>query len=164
LTFAHLPGIHRKGGGVTNNRCQAFTLVEVLMVVIIMAVLAAVILPQFASTTTTARESALTLNLGVMRAQLELYKYDHDWTPPSAANYANQMSEYTDVNGNAVTIADKSHHYGPYIQSVPANPFNGSSAVTGCSGTPTAEVAGFGWQYDQTTGRIYPNTAGYFDW
>ncbi len=49
------------------GRRNAFTLIEVLIVVIIMAVLAATIIPQFSSSTTDAKISSLKFNLAALR-------------------------------------------------------------------------------------------------
>ena len=62
------------------SRRSAFTLIEVLIVVVIMAVLAATIIPQFASSTTDAKVSALKFNLHGLRQQVEMYKLQHNGT------------------------------------------------------------------------------------
>ena len=59
------------------RRSSGFTLVEVLIVVVIMAVLAATIIPQFSSATNDAKTSALTFDLQSIRSQIELYKLHH---------------------------------------------------------------------------------------
>ncbi len=149
-----------------DRRRSAFTLIEVLIVVIIMAVLAATIIPQFSSSTKDAKESSLKFNLQSMRAQIERYKFDHNGTPPSVANFADQMTKCTKVDGtDPVATADATHPYGPYMDSVPANPFNGKNGVGTCTGKPSAESGSDtnGWLYDATAGKIYVNTAGYFD-
>src|SRR5687767_2144937 len=61
---------------------EAFTLIEVLIVVVIMAVLAATIIPQFSSSTKDARESSLRFNLHALRSQIELYKLHHTGAVP----------------------------------------------------------------------------------
>ncbi len=127
-----------------NDRRNAFTLIEVLIVVIIMAVLAATIIPQFADSTTDAKQSALEFNSHTMRSQVELYKM-HDGSYPATL---------TDLTS---TTADG---YGPYIDAVPENPFNGSSAEAAVSSVPAGPNAtGEGWLYMNTTGQIWANCA-----
>jgi len=143
-----------------NPRRNAFTLIEVLIVVIIMAVLAATIIPQFASSTTDAQDSSLNFNLHSMRSQIEMYKIQHLGKYPTLAKFADQLTKATNISGG--TTGDTP--YGPYITGeIPNNPFNGSSAlvaVATAGATPTAVVAGgAGWQYDETTGAIWPNNA-----
>src|ERR1043166_3633227 len=63
-----------------------FTLVELLIVVIILSILAAIVVPQFASSTTDAKYSALDSNLATMRAAAELYNQQHGMYPGAAAS------------------------------------------------------------------------------
>lgn len=142
------------------NRRSAFTLIEVLIVVIIMAVLAATIIPQFSSSTNDAKNSATVFNLHTIRSQIEMYKVHHLGKLPLLATFTDQMTKPTDVNG---ATTGTNLIYGPYIQGqVPANPFNGSITLVAVAtaGTPPTGPNGTtaGWQYDVTTGNFYPNT------
>jgi general secretion pathway protein G len=146
-----------------NKLQRAFTLIEVLIVVVIMAVLAATIIPQFSSSTTDAKESSLGFNLHTIRSQIEMYKLHHNGKVPTFNDFAVQMTEKTDINGTQTGEL----LFGPYFQGdVPANPFNGSNALVkvATAGTePNAVVAGgAGWQYDETTGGFYPNNPEYY--
>ena len=60
-----------------SKRSSGFTLVEVLIVVVILAVLAATIIPQFSSSTTDAKVAALQFNLNSIRSQIQLYTVHH---------------------------------------------------------------------------------------
>lgn len=146
-----------------SNRRNAFTLIEVLIVVIIMAVLAATVIPQFASSTKDAKESSLKFNLQTMRSQIELYKNHHLGNAPTLANFVKQMTEASDVDGatNGSNSPDATHPYGPYLAEIPANSLNGSKTIE--DGTGAAVVGTGGWQYDQATGKIYANSTGYLD-
>ena len=127
-----------------NDRRNAFTLIEVLIVVIIMAVLAATIIPQFADSTTDAKQSSLEFNLHTMRSQVELYKMH-------GGSYPATLSDLTSTTPDG---------FGPYIDAVPENPFNGSSAEAAVSSVPTGPNAtGEGWLYMKTTGQIWGNCA-----
>lgn len=154
------------------NRRLGFTLIEVLIVVVIMAVLAATIIPQFSSSTQDAKESSLNFNLHTLRSQIELYKLHHigklpDQIGDATNGYLPQLTKATDVDG-ATGDSDATHPYGPYLQGeLPTNPFDGKNAVvevdlsgakpTGVSGT------GGGWQYDPKTGAIWPNNSEYYE-
>ena len=140
---------------MSQKRRAGFTLIEVLIVVIIMAVLAATIIPQFSTSTKDAKMSNLKFNLHTIRSQLEMYKEHHLGTyPPAAAgtDFANQMTQKTDQN----TTIDVNGAYGPYIEgSIPVNPFNNSATVAIVTGdTPPAGVTGSddGWQYNPAQG------------
>jgi len=56
---------------------RGFTLVELLIVVIILAILAAIVVPQFASTTNEARDSSADSTLAGLRAAIDLYYQQH---------------------------------------------------------------------------------------
>lgn len=149
---------------MSSNRSNAFTLIEVLIVVIIMTVLAATIIPQFSSSTTDAKESSLQFNLHTIRSQIKMYKVQHAGKVPELAKFEDQITKSTAINGNTTgTDLD----YGPYYQGkFPINSFNNSSdivAVATIGTEPTGVVVGgAGWQYDETTGGFYPNNAEYY--
>jgi general secretion pathway protein G len=146
-----------------NTTRAGFTLIEVLIVVIIMAVLAATIIPQFSSSTNDAKESSLKFNLHTIRSQIELYKVHHLGKYPSFANFVDQMTKPTNVNGETT---GSNLIYGPYIQGeIPANPFNGSNVVVRVATpgqVPTGPNGEGGWQYDETNGGFYPNNPEYY--
>jgi len=144
---------------------RAFTLIEVLIVVVIMAVLAATIIPQFASSTEDAKESSLEFNLHTMRAQIELYKVHHlgkspDTVGDATTGYLPQMTNRTNAQGKIGTDPAQ-YPYGPYFDEVPANPFNGDNSVTEVTATPTGGTGTSGWQYNPNTGEIWPNHSGW---
>lgn len=148
-----------------DSRRSAFTLIEVLIVVIIMAVLAATIIPQFSSSTSDAKDSSLKFNLHTIRSQIEMYKVHHTGKVPALATFVDQMTKPSDINGS--TTSGVNMIYGPYFQGeVPANPFNGKNtlvAVGTAGAIPTAVVGGgAGWQYDESNGGFYPNNSEYY--
>ena len=111
---------------------------------IIMAVLAATIIPQFADSTTDAKLSALQYNVHSLRSQVELYKM-HDGSYPAT------LSALTG------TTADG---FGPYVDAVPENPFNNSSDEAAVAAVPTGpNASGEGWLYMKSTGQIWANSA-----
>ena len=131
---------------------QGFTLVELLIVVIILAILAAIVVPQFASSTDDAKLAALDTNLAVMRAAIDLYYQQHGSYPSSTAAtgatcpnsgtagtglidtekaFLDQMSRYTNALGQSCTTSDTTFKYGPYLKkdSLSGNPITDSNSL-----------------------------------
>ena len=129
------------------RRARAFTLVEVLIVVIVLGILAAIVVPQFSTAADDANLSALTTNLQTIRAQIELYKIQHNGSYPALATFVAQMTAGTAVDGTAGT------DFGPYLMSIPPNPYSGVNTVTN-TGTPASTL---GWYYVETTGEFRAN-------
>ncbi|MHC4943440.1 MAG: type IV pilin protein [Planctomycetota bacterium] len=103
---------------------SGFTLVELLIVVIILGILAAIVVPQFSASSLEAREAALMTDLAAMRGAIELYRVQHNETYPGPlwADFVTQLTTQTDVTGAAGT------DFGPYLRTgIPRNPFNGLS-------------------------------------
>ena len=145
------------------TRKTGFTLVEILIVVIILGILAAIVIPQFTEASNDARESSLVSNLQTLRSQFELYKVQHldvyPWDSGAGvldanANIIARLVNKTDENG--LTVADGAAVadaiYGPYMQDVPSNPW--------CTNAPSVfagAVAGDGsvdWVITVGTGAI----------
>ena len=124
-----------------------FTLVEILIVVIILGILAAIVIPQFTEASNDARASALASDLQTVRSQLELYKVQHLDTYPAKATVADQLTKRTNQAG---TIGDdaNTYPYGPYLQKFPTNPF----VATGGNEVDTTALGGGtkGWFFDGT--------------
>jgi len=66
------------------KRLRAFTLVELLIVVVILGILATVVIPMFTDAATNAKSAILKDNLRGIRSALERYKIDHGDYPQLA--------------------------------------------------------------------------------
>lgn len=140
------------------SRRGGFTLVEVLIVVVIMAVLAATIIPQFSDSTRDAKVSTALFNLQTVRAQIQFYRCQHDGKLLSA-NLAELMAR-TDAQGNIG--AGATHTYGPYLTGLPENPFTGSKTLRATATNPPAAASGAndaGWLYHAATTNIWLDNA-----
>src|SRR5678815_5075399 len=140
---------------IARTRKSGFTLVEILIVVIILGILAAIVIPQFTNASQDARESSLLSQLQTLRSQIELYKLQHKDKLPDLVTNWNPMTTKTDIDGTTVGALD----YGPYMQSAPTNPVNTLSNVTNGDSALAGASADCGFIYDYNagagTGRIW---------
>ena len=130
------------------NRKSGFTLVEILIVVIILGILAAIVIPQFTNASTEARKNSLLSQIQTLRSQIQLFKLQHnDILPDLVTNQWAQLMSKTNITG--AVDATAAGIYGPYLESTPKNPLNNDTTVAAAAGT-----AGVGWVYDVTTGDL----------
>lgn len=137
---------------------KGFTLVELLIVVIILAILAAIVVPQFASSTDDAKVSSLDSTLAAMRGAISLYKQQHTGFPTASAStgggtdctgvtgaavgtgainteaaFLDQLAYYSNAAGATCTArgANNEFPFGPYIQKreIPLNAITDSKAL-----------------------------------
>ena len=128
---------------VRQNRKSGFTLVEILIVVIILGILAAIVIPQFTNASTSARVASLQGQLQTLRSQIQLFKLQHnDVLPDLVTNQWNQLMSKTNVTGAVDTTA--TGIYGPYLESTPSNPLNSNNTDAAAPG------AGVAWVYSTT--------------
>ena len=129
------------------RKTSGFTLVEILIVVVILGILAAIVIPQFTNASEAAKLSSLTSQLQTIRSQLELAQIQHQGTYPTlSAGWTPMTSATEPVSG--YTAGDGTNDVGPYLQQAPNNPFENSAT------SAAAAAAGVGWTYSSTTGVI----------
>ncbi len=128
---------------------SGYTLVEILIVVVILGIVAAMVVPQFSDSSTKVKTAALSTDLRKVRTQIELYKFHHNEMLPASSGETNddfiqRLTEQTDAYGNTGT------DYGPYMREFPKNPFNDQRTVR-IDGT-AAGANTEGWRFDTSTG------------
>ncbi|UCF32686.1 MAG: hypothetical protein JSV78_10170 [Phycisphaerales bacterium] len=120
------------------NLKRAITLVEILVVVIILVILGAIVIPQLSDASGEEQANTLVTNLRTVRAELELYRLQHNGNyPTDAATFADQMTSKTTVAGSTTGGT-----LGPYLLSVPRNPYTGTNTVSDDDSATT------GWYYN----------------
>ncbi len=107
----------------TRNRLslrRAFTLVELLIVIIIIAVLAAIAIPKFANSTARSKDASLKSNLKIVRSAVESFRADTGLSPVALVDMTGTAAPSNGINGAGVSVTLTSTSYrGPYIQSEP---------------------------------------------
>ncbi len=131
---------------------KGFTLVEVMIVVIILGILAAIVVPQFSDASTDAKLTSLKTNLQTIRGQLQLYKLQHNDTWPALATFSDQMTLASKADGTTAALGTAGYTLGPYLQAVPQNPYTSTSDVT--AGAVASTKA---WYYNESTGVFRAN-------
>ena len=149
-----------------STKKSGFTLVEILIVVIILGILAAIVIPQFTNASQDARKSSTTSLLQTLRSQIELYKLQHGDTLPALIN-ATPATGWANLTG---TSTYNSTTFGPYLQQMPVNPLNAlSDVVQGASGGTPSGTHGFVYDYSGTgklwaggaaAGKVYSESTG----
>jgi prepilin-type N-terminal cleavage/methylation domain-containing protein len=167
---------------IKRSLARGFTLIELLIVVIILAILAAIAIPQFSSSTADAQLSALDANLATMRSAIEQYRAQHTGSVYPGANAVvgavacpvgnsvaaaageaamrAQLTMFTNAAGEACPTGNGTFRYGPYLrQGIPTEPFTNSALIAvPAAGAAAAPVAGGqGWAYSTGTGQFIKN-------
>ncbi|MDP6692721.1 MAG: prepilin-type N-terminal cleavage/methylation domain-containing protein [Phycisphaerales bacterium] len=113
------------------NRRNAFTLIEILIVVVILGILAAVVVPQFTNAADDANDAAVRSQLQTLRGQIELFRAQQNAEPDLLG------TGWTDMIDN------------DYLMIAPTNPLSSSSTIA------AAAANGVGWVWrDKGNGTI----------
>ena len=125
-----------------------FSLIELVVVVLILGILAAVAAPRMFDTANTARQNGTKQSLSVIRDAIELYKSQNGSFPP-AATMATDLKPFLKGPFPSVQIGA-----------------NQNANVVASTQNPiaSAEAGGAGWAYNVTTGEVVVNEAAYIAW
>jgi general secretion pathway protein G len=134
---------------IRQTQC-GFSLVEILIVVAIIGILAAIVLPEFQNHASEARETAARDNLRIIRKTIELYAIQHNGIAPGYPG--NDPSADPDEATFKAQL-----QAGNYFSAFPANSFNGLATVqfvANGAAFPVAASGAFGWVYQPQTKNI----------
>ncbi len=167
------------------GRQKAFTLVEILIVVIILGILAAIVLPKFSNASAVARASMLADDLRILRTQTIVFQAQHrgiaagypngdsDAAPTEAA-FVLHMTKASNGSFQTAEPGTPGFDYGPYLREIPQNPVNGKNTVQMIANGEAFPAVGddsHGWIYKPATLMFQADSPGaddkgqsYFDY
>jgi len=135
---------------------RGFSLLELVIVIVIVGIIAAIAIPRMSRGSAGAADSALSGDMAVLRNAIDMYAAEHTGGAfPDVADFADQLTLFTDSSGDAQATRDTTHIYGPYLRKIPPLPVG---AKKGSTGVAVADGDGVGWIYIESTGAIKANT------
>ena len=139
---------HTALNAVSVQTRRAFTLVEILIVVVILGILASVVVPQFASATQDAQQKATFDQLLKLRKALDVY-------------YVRNYNRYPTVTEGDGTWGEIAVAGTTYLREKPLNQWVGgenAGRIIFGSGPVTSFTTDYGWIYDPATGNVWASS------
>ena len=157
---------------------RGFTLIELVMVILLLAILAAIAIPNFMDFRTEARNGATYGALGALRAavavataSIALKEDPANYTPKYPTVLEMQANVYDGSHPTITTYSSVNKKILDDAQGVPSNPWTLSTvpiaewkSIWNCSSLTkgyvrsSADEQNHGWCYNMTTGQIWANS------
>ena len=133
------------------SKRHGFTFIELIVVVLLLGIIAAVAAPRMFNATTSARENAARAKLEIIRNAIELYYSQYNeypgQSPPNQSTFKSDLSQYL---------------RGPFPTCDVGN--NNNDVRIQQTGNPLSPSGNRGWSYDNSTGEFIINDSGYSSW
>src|SRR5260221_2072805 len=131
-------------------KAKGFTLIELMIVVAISGILAAIAIPRFAQMLEKSREGSTKGNLGSIKSAASIYYGDTQgiWPTTLASFSGFSFSKYLD-NVTAVKVT------GAFV---PNSASPAGALVTMTAGRSVPVASSTGWMYDSSFGNVYVNS------
>lgn len=156
------------------KKSRAFTLIEILVVVVLLGILAGVVLPVIAGGAISARESALASDLQMLRRYVLIYKGQHKEVAPGYPNgdttqaptdqaFFDQMTLSSNSSGQTAPVGTPGFERGPYLMKMPVNPLNNLDTIQMLADGASFPANGddsHGWIYKAATAEIRADCSG----
>ena len=156
------------------RKARAFTLVEILIVVVLLGILATTVISMASGSALSAKESALATDLGLLRRFILIYTFHHlevgpgypngqTSATPTEQSFIDQATLVSNSTGQPAPVGTAGFERGPYMQKMPVNPLNGKSSIQMLGNGedfPAAADDSHGWIYKAATCEIRADSAG----
>lgn len=153
---------------------KAFTLVEILIVVVLLGILGVIVIPMVSGSVISARESALAHDLQMLRRYVLVYKGQHlevapgypdgDTTQaPTEQAVIDQMTLSSNADGQTALVGTPGFERGPYLMKPPLNPLNKKATIQvlgDAEDFPADADDSHGWVYKPATSEVRGDNAG----
>lgn len=129
------------------NDQSGFTLIELVIIIVVLGILAAVAIPRYFDMVSEAKESSCKGALGGLRSGISIW-------------YANQALTTGTASWPAI---DSLRTVGVVMAgAIPPNPYQTNAPDSIVTGVTKGTIVGTrgGWAYKPSTGEIWPNTSG----
>jgi len=147
---------------------RAFTLVEILVVVVLLGILAAIVVPKISSSNTSAKQSALATDLQLLRRFTIVYTAHHlEVAPgypdgsttetPDEQAFIEQATMSSNAQGQTAEVGTPGYNRGPYLSRIPVNPLSNKSSIEMLGDGedfPAQADNSHGWIYKAATSEI----------
>ncbi len=128
---------------------KGFTLVELVVVILVLGIIAAVAAPKMFDTAGDARDNSTIQSLAVVRDAIELHRAQNGAFPGDLGTEA-------DLKADLVLFLK-----GPFPTNQITAAANDATVAVVSAGTPLSALGAQDWRYDNTTGDLIINTAGF---
>jgi Tfp pilus assembly protein PilE len=124
-------------------RRSAFTLVELIVIIVVLAILSGVAIPKYIDYTTNAKAAVGKGTLGAVRSAVVNYYAASNLTGAAAYPTLLQLQTYGTV----------------MAETIPPNPYNNSATIAAATWAATPPVSGVnGYNYDAAAGKFWLNS------